>query len=236
MKFSTWNKFSAGAALGFALTLATALAAPPEKIDKVQFKGGVVTTEQNGKPVTLEEEVTLPNEVKVKPDGSFIVGKGKPRQLKEGQSISADGTLASADGSVMPVVDHVVLKNGRPLLVTDGESTPITSPVTLGDGTVVLADGAVVRRGASPVKLLDGQLLKLDGSALATRDTVTFKDGKVTVQKDGSTFEVKPGRTLMMNDGTKVFGDGTVVKRSGDRQKLTEGQTITVEGVVTRNR
>jgi hypothetical protein len=38
----------------------------------------------------------------------------------------------------------------------------------------------------------------------------------------------------MMNDGTKVFGDGTVIMKDGTSRKLAEGEVLTVEGVVTR--
>jgi len=82
--------------------------------------------------------------------------------------------------------------------------------------------------------LLDGQFFRLDGRSITAKDSIALNNGKVTVQKDGSLLTVARGRSLMMNDGTKVMGDGTVIMKDGTPRKLAEGETITVEGVVTR--
>jgi hypothetical protein len=37
-----------------------------------------------------------------------------------------------------------------------------------------------------------------------------------------------------MNDGTKVLGDGTVIRFSGEQSKLSEGQILIIEGVVRK--
>jgi hypothetical protein len=54
------------------------------------------------------------------------------------------------------------------------------------------------------------------------------------VQKDGSSLTLALGRSLVMNDGTKVMGDGTVIMSDGRTLSLTEGQIVTVEGVVRK--
>ena len=43
---------------------------------------------------------------------------------------------------------------------------------------------------------------------------------------------IQPGRSIMMNEGTKVFGEGKVVSKDGTITNLREGQIITIEGVV----
>jgi hypothetical protein len=40
----------------------------------------------------------------------------------------------------------------------------------------------------------------------------------------------------MMNDGTKVFGNGKIIYKNGPEAQLAEGQIIILEGVVTRPR
>jgi len=54
------------------------------------------------------------------------------------------------------------------------------------------------------------------------------------VQKDGSVLTLDPGRSIMMNDGTKVTSDGTVIMSDGRTISLAEGQIVTVEGVVRK--
>jgi ribosomal protein L21 len=54
----------------------------------------------------------------------------------------------------------------------------------------------------------------------------------VIVQKDGSQLTVASGRSITMNDGTKVMGDGTVIRFNGDQTTVKEGQILALEGVV----
>jgi hypothetical protein len=106
----------------------------------------------------------------------------------------------------------------------------------LGDGTIVSSDGKITPRDGTARKLLDGELLQPEGGVLPTRDTITMQDGQVRVQKNGSMVSVEPGRSIMMEDGTKVLGDGTIIRFNGDRTTLAEGEIVVIEGVVVRKR
>jgi hypothetical protein len=204
---------------------------PP--VERVLKKEGKMLVAQNGQNTEMKEGILLPDDIKVMTNGTFRVQGGKVRTLEEGQSISSDGWLASPDGSLMPVADHVLMKNGHAVLVKDGESSALTQAMTLGNQTRIEPDGMVRTPDGRSLRLLDGQMYKLDGSPVPTKDTISLKNGKVMVQKDGSAFDVPSGRSLMMNDGTKVFGDGKVIMKDGSRVTLAEGQIIVVTGVVT---
>jgi hypothetical protein len=222
-----------------ALLLLTGIAASlcaraeePGKVGRVMRKDGQTVVVKGGAMLPLEEEVTFPNDLKVFTNGTYVVKQGKPRELKEGQSLGADGMLTSLDGSILPVFDHVTLKQGRVQVMRDGVLKPLTGEETFGDGVRVSPDGYVLTKTGRRVRLLDGQLFRLDGGEVPAKDSITFKGGKVTVQKDGSVLSVPPRGSIMMNDGTKVFGDGTVVPKEGAPRKLAEGETLTIEGVV----
>lgn len=206
----------------------------PHNADRVQFKNGAVWRLQAGQNALVNEELNLARNILVKTNGQFAVNGGQLRALQEGQILSADGMLTSPDGSMVPVVDHIVMKNGRPQLYRDGTPSLLSSPTKLGDGTYIQPDGFLIDPQGRRLRMLDGQLFRLDGQVISTKDTVSLQKGKVTVQKDGSLFTVAPGRTLMMNDGSKVFGDGTVILKDGTTRKLAEGELLTLEGVVTR--
>ena len=190
---------------------------------------------QGGATNVMEKEITLPQEIKVMTNATFQVKDGKERKLLEGQTLGADGTLTRPDGSVEPVTDHVVIKRGRAVLVQDGETSPISTEFVLGNGSRITADAYLVRPHGSRLKLLDGQIFRPEGKAIPALDSVTLNSGKVRVQKDGSQFDVAPNRSLMMNDGTKVFGNGKVVMRDGTVKELAEGEILEVEGVVRKN-
>jgi hypothetical protein len=186
-----------------------------------------------GKTEPMTEPVTLPNDIKVATNGTFTVKSGKERQLKEGQVLGKDGMLTSSDGSIEPVFDHVALKAGKMMLVKDGQSSLLTTELRLEDGSRVTPDGTLTTKDGRQRRLLDGQLVRLNGAELPAKDTIILRQGQVWVQKDGSPLKVDPGRSIMMNDGTKVLGDGTVIMKDGKRVKLTEGEILTIEGVVT---
>ncbi len=225
--------------VGFALAcwlagVAAAFADSGSTVERVLKKDGKMWTVQNGQTREMQEETILPGDIKVMTNGTFRVAGGKVRSFQEGQSLSSDGWLAGTDGSVAPVVDHVFMHNGRAAAFNDGERTFLTQAITLGNQTVIEPGGMIRTPDGRSFRLLDGQMYKMDGSPIATRDTISLQNGKVMVQKDGSIFPVPPGRSLMMNDGTKAFGDGTVVKNDGTRITLAEGQVLVVSGVVTR--
>src|SRR5260370_14254140 len=111
---------------GFAVaSLLLAEPSPPPKAlasgESVWRKDGQVMLVRGGKATPLEDEVTVTGNLKMMTNGFFTVKGGKERELKEGQSLSVDGTLTSADCSVMPVWDHVAMKNGRITVMRDGE-------------------------------------------------------------------------------------------------------------------
>jgi hypothetical protein len=81
---------------------------------------------------------------------------------------------------------------------------------------------------------MDGQLFRLDGTAIVPKDTVTLKNGRVVVQRDGSLISLSPVQIMGMNDGTRVRGDGLIQNPDGTTVQLHEGQTILVEGVIVR--
>ena len=235
MRTKFWKQ-SMVAIMIFALALiATRLPGEsPRETDSVSLRSGQMLALRDGKSSPLEGTIKFPNELKVETNGTFTVKSGKPRKLAEGQSLSRDGTLTSPDGSSAPVVDHLAMKAGKVVMVKDGQSAPLEGPIALPDGTRVTADGRVTFATGKSTRLLDGQLLRIDGGTLPAKDTVTLQNGKVIVQKDGSRLPIAKTQSIMMSDGTKVFGDGTVVGRDGKRAHLSEGQILEVEGVVRR--
>jgi hypothetical protein len=206
------------------------------KVEKVQFQSGKVTVSPGARILVAPEEVTLPFSIVVKTNGTFTVKGGSPRAFQEGDSLGADGMLTRTDGSILPVFDHVCRRNGRVTVLKDGQFAVPPETLKLADGTTIAPDGKITAPNGSSRFLLDGEIFKLEGGSIAARDTITRQNGRVVVQKDGSPVAVEPGRSIMMNDGTKVLSDGTVIKANGEQIVLTEGQVITIEGVVIRPR
>jgi hypothetical protein len=211
-----------------------AAAAPITGADKVQLQSGKVVVMQQGKATFAKADVALPHSIVIDTNGVYTVNRGKKRQLLEGETLDRNGMLLKADGSIIPVIDHVTMNRGRVMVMKDGDLSELKDRITLGDGSVITADAYIATKQGTKRRLLDGELFKLQGGALPARDTVSLDNGRVTVQKDGSQLVVESGRTITMNDGTKVFSDGTVVRFDGTQVKLREGDTLVIEGVVRR--
>jgi hypothetical protein len=202
-------------------------------VEKVMNQNGKIVAQVSGTVQPMTAKVAFPVGVVVNTNGSFKVGEGKERKLEPGQSIAADGMLQKPDGSVAPVFDHYVVKGGRLYVVKDGgDLAAVSQNVILPNGSVLSPDGSL-NTGGRVQRLLDGHTLRLDGNVIPTLDSVTLKNGKVTVQKDGALIPV--GSSITMNDGSKVMANGTIVSFDGSKTtKLKEGETITLPGAVVR--
>jgi hypothetical protein len=219
-------------AVAFALPLQ---AEPDSSIDGVKFQDGKAYGMHGDRLEVIEDSVELPLHVKVNSDGTFKVADGKQRQLEPGQVIRRDGWILNPDGSIQPVVDHVAMKAGQVLLVRDGRAGTITGPITLTNNLYITPDGFCDYPDGRHARLLDGQLFRLDGTSIPSKDTVTLKNGQVYVQKDGSLLSLTPIQVMGMNDGTRIHGDGLIQRLDGTTTQLHEGQTILIDGAITRH-
>ncbi len=216
----------------------TAPAAPGteelKKVDQVRVQNGELVALAAGESFAPTNSVVMPFGIKVMTNLTYTVNAGRERKLLEGQVLNQDGTLLSADGSLMPVMDHVTQRNGSVVAFKDGVFLAVDRELTLADGSRVFANGTFVRKSGERIRLVDGQLIKLDGSTLDATDTALLKDGRVVVQKDGSSITLRPAQSMMMSDGTRILGDGTVISKDGSSSKLVEGEVLKLEGVRRR--
>ena len=206
------------------------------EVEKLQFGRNKVWLWQNGLASQTTNEVGLRFGILVRTNGTFTVAGGRTRQLEEGDILGNDGMLLKRDGSITPVVDHMTLNRGRLLVDRDGEFVAPDENVRLGNGIVIRPDRKIIEPIGNVRWILDGELFEAGGAKLPVRDTITMRDGRVLVQKDGSMLAVGQERNIMMNDGTKVYGDGTIIRFNGDRFVLGEGQIVVIEGVYVRPR
>lgn len=84
----------------------------------------------------------------------------------------------------------------------------------LPNGIIVREYGRMLMPNGYLSILQDGQVLRADGEELAAWDTIQFQNGTVTLFKDGSKLALAPGRLMVMNDGTKVWGNGMISRRT----------------------
>lgn len=221
-------------AWGCAFLITMVVRAEEPAYTSVLAKEGITYGVAGDKLEPLIKEITFASNILINTNGTFKVGKeGKERTLTDGEKLSNDGRLTKADGTIQPVEDHVTRGGREVTVVRDGVATTLTSPLKLGDGTVVMPDGWLVKDGRKSY-FVEGQIIKLSGATIPAVDTATIVNGQVVVQKDGGQFKIDPRSSITMNDGTRVFGNGTVRKPDGKEVKLKEGEIMRIEGVAIK--
>jgi hypothetical protein len=203
-------------------------------VDGITAKDGLnyLMRGENLEVLTNSFEFTF--DVVVSTNGTFTVANGTERRLGDGQILRRDGWLLSPDGSVQPVVDHLAVLEGKMYVVRDGNAMPLAQKMVFTNDLSVTPDGECRFPNGTTLRLRDGQLIRMDGSAIPPKDTITLRNGKVVVQKDGKMLTLLRGQVMGMSDGSKVYGDGAIQKGDGPTTKLHEGQTILVDGVVMK--
>jgi hypothetical protein len=203
-------------------------------VEKVTSKDGKVWAQVGGNLVPMKLAVAFPGGIIVNTNGFFKIGAaGKERKLENGQAITADGMLHKPDGTVGPVFDHYLVQGGRVYVVKDGAApTAVSQQIAFADGSTLSPD-AFYRSGGRVTRLIDGHTLAINGNVIPTQDTVTFKGGKVVVQKEGARIPV--ASSITMNDGTKVLANGTMISFDGrTSRQLKDGETVTLPGAVLK--
>jgi len=212
------------------------ICAPPlqaqtdSSVDGVTVKGDTVYCLRGGQLEVLADDLKLPFDIEVSTNGCFKVGNGQERKLEEGQVLRRDGWLLNRDGAAWPVFDYVALKEGKVIVVRDGQAETLTKAMAFPNHLNIAPDGSCVYPDGSRARLVDGQLFRLDGTTIPTKDTVTFENGRVVVQKSGKLITLMASQIMGMNDGTRVRGDGTIINRDGTMTQLHEGQTVLIDG------
>ena len=203
-------------------------------VDGVTLKDGKLYTTRGDQTELLKGKLEFPPNIKFDPKGTFKVGDGADRTLTAGQVLRRDGWLLSPDGSIRPVFDHVAMLSGRVVVVRDGQTTPLAQPMVFPNNLNIAPNGLCVYPDGLRSRLVDGLLFRLDGTAIPTKDTISLKNGRAVVQRDGALISLVPSQVMGMNDGTRVRGDGFIMKPDGSTSQLREGQTIIVDGVKGR--
>ena len=202
-----------------------------DSADSVTFKNNEVYAIRGDQQEVITNDLKFPHDVEISTNGTFKVGKGKARKFTEGQVLLRDGWLLNPGGSFQPVMDHVIMKEGRALIVRDGRAEDLKQTLIFPNNASITPDGYYTYPTTGRrARLNDGEWFQLDGTPIPTKDAATLINGQVVMQRDGSRIPLQPAQRMGMNDGTWVSWDGTVQPPTGPTYKLREGQTVLIVG------
>lgn len=216
----------------FILGVAVLTDARTSNVRTVVARDGITMIDRGGSVVPLRYNIQLAKSIHVMTNATFVVGGGSPRQLEDGETLRSDGYLLEPDGHMKPVFDRQVkVRAGVVRIYQDGKSHVLKQPMILPSGIRVETNGMLTMPDGSMHRLIEGQMLRLNGTVLPAKDTVTMRDDVVYVQKEGDQFKIPRQRSIMMNNGTKVYGDGHLVRQNGKETALTNGEVVVLPGV-----
>ena len=203
------------------------------EINGLLFEKGTLFRLNNGERSPVTSELAQGDGYRIQIDGLVRRNQETLGRLEEGEILFQDGSLMRADGSMTYIHDHYVQQRGQLLLVTGGKAAPVPVGHRLPNGIVIKDHGRMIMPNGYVSVLQDGQVLNPDGRELPAWDTIQFHRGTVSLFKDGSLLTLAPHRMMMMNDGTKVWGNGTISRRTRE-SNWNEVKTQLPEGAVVR--
>jgi len=77
-------------------------------------------------------------------------------------TLSFVSTGFSADDKGM-MKDHIMMKDGKVMMIWEGKSMPLEKELTLGNGTKVTVDGTVMMKDGTKTMMKEGDMMSMDG-------------------------------------------------------------------------
>ncbi len=123
--------------------------------------------------------------------------------------------------------DHILMDDGKLLVMKDGKVVPMDRDMALENGTKVMLDGTLVMSDGNTLKLGEDDMIFMDGK-LVKRDRLVLKDGVVMTVRDGKTIPLE--KDVTFENGTTVMLDGRVITKDGKITKMDETDMVMMNG------
>ena len=126
--------------------------------DHIAMTAGVVRVSKDGEAQALTKPFTLPDGSMIRPDGSYTRPSGRQSRL-------VDGQLLALDGTAIPSLDTITLRDGRVEVSKSGALVTLQPNQIMGlaDGRRVRGDGIILERDGSSTKLAEGKTVIMEG-------------------------------------------------------------------------
>lgn len=212
--------------------------------DGVMMKDGQMMIIKNGELVPMKTDMKMASGLQVTTDGTVTPAVGQKFTLKDGDSLSMDGTLQKSDDAMSMggmKRECLMMKDGQMMVMKKGECKAMMEDVTLTDGTKVMKNGAVTKTDGQTIMLKDGEMVSMNGEMMKTGDKMPGMSGNRMMQDgvmmtNGQMMVIKEGKASMMTedmkmkDGCTVMVDGTVTKPKSPNVMMKEGDAMSMDG------
>lgn len=80
-------------------------------------------------------------------------------------SLSFVSTGFTADDKEM-MKDHIMMKDGKVMMIMQGKSMPLDKELTLSNGAKVTVDGSVTMKDGTKTMMKEGDMMSMDGTMM----------------------------------------------------------------------
>lgn len=80
-------------------------------------------------------------------------------------TLSFVSTGLTADDKEM-AKDHIMMKDGKVMMMKEGKSMPLDKEITLTNGSKVAVDGTVTMRDGTKMTMKEGDMMTMDGAMM----------------------------------------------------------------------
>ncbi|RTY86783.1 DUF6799 domain-containing protein [Flavobacterium sp. GT3R68] len=162
--------------------------------------------------------------------------------------MAQEDKLNAKDLKMKQTKNHVMMKDGKVMMIQDGKMAILYEDMIMANGTVVSSDGTIKTKDGKIRMLLNGDIVDMRGKITSKKvkedrwvknhkkmkDHVTMKGGKMMLMKKGELFLID--KNMKLANGTVVAPDGTVNMKDGSSMQMKNGDQIFMDGKVKQKR
>jgi uncharacterized Zn-binding protein involved in type VI secretion len=134
--------------------------------------------------------------------------------------------------------DHIMMKDGKMMIMKDGKSMALDADMTMPNGNIVSTDGTVTMKDGAKMMMKDGDRMDMGGNMMAKKpmmkDHIMMKDGKMMMMKNGKTTAMDTDMT--MPNGNMVMKDGTIMMKDGSKVMMKDGDRMDMNGDMMKSK
>ena len=159
--------------------------------------------------------------------GLALLNLGYSQEPGQDPGLKGNPTKMPIDDTSSATKDHLMMMNGKMMVMKDGKTGLMEKEMTLDDGTKVMTNGTVTMKDGKSMKLGEDEMILMNGKVIK-RDHLLMKDGKVMVMRDGKM--VAMDKEMIFDNGSRIMMDGTVMMKDGKSMKMDDTDMITMDG------
>lgn len=135
--------------------------------DCCMMQDGKMMMMKNGKRMLMDADMSMPNGTMVMKDGTCTMMDGTRMMMKEGDRMDMNGNMMKKGYNRK---DHIMMKNGKMMIIKDGKKTALGSTMPMPNGVMVMPDGTCTMEDGTKLMMKDGDKMDMEGNMIGKKN------------------------------------------------------------------